>query len=103
MERLINLAQNLIWVLTAAAALFALVACGNGGSINFQPPATGPGTINNRGAATTMVPASQALAIESGQTTATGYHAKLQLNPNKGTELTGSGYNMKLKHTTRNR
>lgn len=80
---------------------FSLSACGNGGSINFNNPGNSNPT-NNRGVGVTFVPASQALAIESGKTTATGYHAKLQLNPLQSTELTGSSYKLKLKHTVRN-
>jgi hypothetical protein len=87
--------------LAIAMAAFSTVACGNGGSINFQPGVLP--TFNNRGAATTSVPASSALWIESGKTTANGYHAKVQINPVKGTQLTGGGYEVKMKHTVRNR
>jgi len=101
-ERLADFTQNLARCLSLAAAALVLAACGNGGSIEFQPPATTPGIVNNRGASTSMVPAGVALAIETSQTTATGYHAKLQFNPLKGTQLTGSGYTLKPKHVTRN-
>lgn len=93
-------ARIVVLFVAMAATLTTTVACGNGGSIQFQP-GTGPVT-NNRGAASSMVPASQALAIESGKTTANGFHAKVQLNFQKGTKVTGSGYEVELKHTVRN-
>jgi hypothetical protein len=79
--------------------LLGLTACGNGGSINFidggSTSQTGISSFN-------MVPASQALAVESGKTPANGYHAKLQLNPLKGQALSGSGgYKATMKLTTR--
>lgn len=83
------------------ASVLLLSACGSGGSIEFFDGTSPAGTP--RGVATTMVPASIALAIESGKTTADGYHAKLQLNPRKGRQLSGGGYSVELKHTTRNR
>jgi hypothetical protein len=93
--------QNCARVLALAASALFLVACGNGGSIQFQPsPVPAP---LNRGAAITMVPASEALAIESGKTTANGYHAKVQLNFTKGTTAAAGAYDVQLKHTVRNR
>lgn len=79
---------------------FSLVACGNSGSITFRPE---EGSRRARGISVTQVPASQAQAVEFGQTYATGHTAKIQINPTKGTELTGGGYKVKLKHTVRNR
>lgn len=96
--------DNILFRVFAILAVTAFLnACGNGGSISFEPSPTPNPTINDRGADLTIVPASVALSIESGKTTANGYHAKLQLNPNKGVELTGSGYTLKMKHATRNR
>ena len=101
MEHLTDWVRNLSWCLAAASTVLSLTACGSGGSIDFYA-GTRP-TSNKGAAATTMVPASLPLAIESGKSTANGYHAKLQFNSVKGTELTGGGYSLKLKHTVRNR
>lgn len=77
-------------------------ACGNGGQITFDPSMIEH--QNNKPAPFSVVPASQALAIESSQTVATGYHAKLQLNPLKGTNLTSvTGHRAQMKFTVRNR
>lgn len=78
----------------------SLAACGNSGSITFRPE---QGVRQSRGISVTQVPASQAQVVEFGQTYATGHTAKIQINPIKGTELTGGGYKVKLKHTVRNR
>lgn len=75
-------------------------ACGNSGSITFRPESS---VRTPRGISVTQVPASQALAVEDGFTPATGHTAKLQINPVKGTVLTGGGYTVKMKHTVRNR
>lgn len=88
-------------ILLLAIGTLVLVACGNGGSIEFRPDSTP--RKRNKGAATTMVPSGSALLTEFGQTPATGHTAKFQVNPIKGTELTGGGYTLKLKHTVRNR
>lgn len=94
-------ALKLVKGLATVMAALSTVACGNGGSINFQPGVIP--TTNSSGSSTSLVPASNALWIESGKTVANGYHAKLQINPTKGTSLTASGYELKMKHTVRNR
>lgn len=85
------------------AFTLGLSACGNGGSINFMDEgSSAPPTSTNSVSAFDLVPASQALVIESGKTAANGYHAKLQLNPLKGQTLTApGGYKANLKFTSR--
>lgn len=78
-----------------------LPACGNGGHVDFNPE-----FLNkpNKPTGFNVVPASRALATESGKTVASGYSAKLQLNPVKGTKLSaGNGYSAQMKFTVRNR
>jgi len=77
-------------------AVAPLVACGNGGHVDFAPDSQ---TVSEKNAGFNMVPASRALA-----TSATGYSAKLQLNPVAGTDLkAGNGYSARMKFTVRNR
>jgi hypothetical protein len=84
--------------------LFFCVACNNGGKIQFfDDSSVAPVPQAPKSAGYSFVPASQALMVESGKTTANGYHAKVQFNPQSGTKLTGGGYTVKLKYTTRNR
>lgn len=83
------------------SALFLLTAaCGNGGSINFDP---GYIARTSKTPGFTLVQGGRALAVESGKTVATGVHAKLELNSTKGTTLTSGSYTAKIKYTTRNR
>lgn len=81
-------------------AFLSAAACGNGGRIEFDP---GFVAKTSKGPGFNLVPASNALVVESGKNVSTGYHAKVQLNTVKGTQLTGSGYAAKLKYTARNR
>ncbi len=101
MERTWNASQFCARVCIAAIGIFCLMACDNGGKIEFRPDTTP--RKRNKGSAVTMVPAGKAIITEFGQTPATGHTAKVQINPVQGTELTGGGYTLKLKHTVRNR
>jgi hypothetical protein len=77
-------------------------ACGNGGSVIFAPDAQ-PSTANSRPTGYTLVPGSQALMLQSGHvSTATGYHAKVQLNSIGGTKMSSpSSHQAVIKFTTR--
>jgi hypothetical protein len=103
MDRWLMKDTPLAWIfrLCLACAFLSSVACGNGGHIEFTPEYIAK---TKKGAGFNMVPGSQALAIEQGQTFATGYSAKLQLSPIKGTTLSSpSGHTARLKYTVRNR
>lgn len=89
----------------AIGLAFFCIACGNGGGILFlepSQPSVDPST-GNKTSSFNLIPASQALMVESGKTPANGYHAKMQMTPIGGQKFTAAGgYKAKLKYTTRN-
>lgn len=90
-----GLELTLLRFLLSAVFLSSLVACGNGGHVEFNPDFL---KALEKPAGFNLVPASRALA------TGNGYSAKLQLNPVSGTKLqAGNGYSASLKYTVRNR
>ena len=80
--------------------MFFVSACGNGGSITFVPGRRP--TAQSKPSDFTMTPGALALMVENGQTTATGYHAKIQLTPLGGVKAkTTDNHNVTYKFTTR--
>lgn len=91
----------LLTLISLMSLTLSISACGNGGHVDFNPDFLAK---QAKPTAFNLVPASRALAIESGKTIATGYSAKLQLSDIKGTHLAaGNGYTAQVKYTVRNR
>ena len=69
-------------------------ACNNEGEIKFHDGAS----TSSRGVTSlSITPGAQALAVESGKTKATGYHARLELNTIQGQKVqSNSGYSVRL-------
>lgn len=97
--------MNHVWYLCFIPIVCGLVACGNKGQINFVEDGAGrgPDSSTYQNAGFNLVAGSQALMVESGKTTANGYHAKVQLNEQKGISLSGGGLRANIKFTTRTR
>ncbi|MBX3023000.1 MAG: hypothetical protein KF799_15095 [Bdellovibrionales bacterium] len=87
-------------ILLLAAVLLTASACGNGGSINFDP-----GYLTKTYAVPkfTMTEGGLALVVEDGLTPTTGYHGKLQFNSVSGIKMSNASHYAKIKYTVRNR